>query len=148
MTYRIIIDTNLTISAFVWGGLPLQLFDQTVARRIPILISQAMIDELETTLRKPKFVPYLKARNLTFEGILSRVTALTEPVTPAIIPDLVVHDPKDQIILAAAVGGKASHLISGDKDLTSLEKYQAIIILTAAEFLALLNPPVDEPQKE
>lgn len=147
MTYRIVIDTNLTISAFVWGGLPLQLFNQTVENRIPILISQGMIDELEMTLRKPKFESYLIARNLTVEGIVSRVMAMTEPVTSAIIPSLVVRDPKDQLILAAAIGGKASHIVSGDKDLTSLGKYQTIIILTAAEFLALLKPPANETQK-
>lgn len=79
MIYRIVIDTNLTVSAFIWGGQPLHLFDQVIARRIPILISQAMIAELETTLRKPKFEPYLEARNLTVEDILARVMALMEP---------------------------------------------------------------------
>jgi len=148
MTYRIVIDTNLTISAFVWDGLPLQLFDQAFSRRVPILISQAMIDELEATLRKAKFTQYPKARNLTVEAILLHVTALTELVIPAPVPASVISDPKDQVILASAVGGKASHLISGDKYLTLLKKYQAIMILTAAEFLVLLNPSTDEPKKE
>jgi putative PIN family toxin of toxin-antitoxin system len=142
MSYRLVIDTNLTISALIWGGLPLRLYDQAVVRRIPILISQAMMDELETTLRKPKFARYLQERRLTVEGMMSRLAALTESVTPAAIPDRIVRDPKDQIILATAVGGSATHLISGDKDLTSLGQYHQITILTAAELLTLLNPLV------
>jgi hypothetical protein len=148
MSYRLVIDTNLTISAFIWGGLPLQVYDQAVSRRIPILTSQAMLDELERTLRKAKFTRYLQARNITVESILSHVAALTESVTPAIIPNLVVRDPKDQIIVAAAVGGDATHLISGDKDLTSLGNYQLTTILTAAEFLVLLNPPENDQKKK
>lgn len=143
MNYRVVVDTNLIISAFVWGGVPLRLFDQVVSLQIPLLTSQSMVDELDTTLRKSKFEGRLEVRKLTVENILPRYTAVTELVNPASIPAGIVRDRKDQMIVAAAVGGNASHLISGDKDLTTLAVYQEIVILTAAQFLAILNPPVE-----
>lgn len=143
MNYRVVIDTNLIISAFMWGGVPLRLFDQVVSLQIPLLTTQSMIDELDTILRRSKFEARLEARKLTVEHVLSRYTAVTELVNPASIPDTIVRDPKDQMILAAAAGGSASHLISGDKDLTTIAVYQNIVILTAGHFLAILNPPVE-----
>jgi predicted nucleic acid-binding protein len=50
--------------------------------------------------------------------------------------------------LAAAVGGSASHLISGDSDLTSLQQYNKVIILTVAQFLAMLNPSAETSSNE
>lgn len=51
------------------------------------------------------------------------------PLTP------VCRDPKDHIFLEAAVGGKAEHLVSGDKDLLVLKGIRGIPIVSPGIFL-------------
>lgn len=148
MKIQVVVDTNLIVSAFLWGGPPGQLISELLARGIPLLTTPAMIDELNTTLRKPKFDSRFRVKGVTHDELMDEYRHMTQLVTPTDIPDGSVRDPKDRIILAAAVGGSASHLISGDKDLTTLHQYNEVIILTPAQFLALLNPPPAEFTKD
>ena len=48
----------------------------------------------------------------------------------------ICRDAKDDKFLKSAVSSGAACLISGDKDLRSLNSFRGIIIATAAEFLA------------
>ena len=143
MKIRVVVDTNLIVSAFLWGGPPEKLINELLTRGIPMLTTQAMIDELDATLRKPKFIGRFQAHGVTPDDLIDTYRHITEFVTPAEIPDNSVRDPKDKIILAAAVGGSASHLISGDKDLITLQQYNEVIILTVAQFLTMLTSPTD-----
>jgi hypothetical protein len=143
MKFQVVVDTNLIVSAFLWGGPPGKLIGELLARGIPMLTTQAMIDELEATLRKPKFDSRFQAKGVTPDELMDEYRHMTQLVIHAEIPDDSVRDLKDRIILAAAVGGSASHLISGDKDLTTLQQYNNVIVLTVAQFLAMLTPPTD-----
>lgn len=65
MTLQVVVDTNLIITAFLWGGMPGTLIISTLlAHRIPLLTTPAMIDELNATLRKPKFDNGLQAKGI------------------------------------------------------------------------------------
>ncbi len=143
MTLQVVVDTNLIVSAFLWGGPPGKLISVLLTRGVPVLTSQAMIDELDATLRKPKFDSRFQAKGVTPDELMDEYRQMTQLVTPAEIPYDSVRDPKDRIILAAAVGGSASHLISGDTDLTTLQQYNEVVILTVAQFLAMLIPPTE-----
>jgi putative PIN family toxin of toxin-antitoxin system len=46
------------------------------------------------------------------------------------------RDPKDNRFLEAALEGKADIIVSGDADLLELQEFEAIPILSVAEFLA------------
>lgn len=115
MSYRVVVDTNLIISAFLWGGLPFQLLGALIANEIPLLASDEMIAELDAKLRGEKFTSRFQDKGSTPDQVMEQYRRIVEIVTPADIPKNVVRDPKDQMILSAAVGGEVSHLISGDK---------------------------------
>lgn len=51
---------------------------------------------------------------------------------------VVVDDPDDDMVIECAVVGQATYIITGDKHLLSLKKYQDIYILKAGDFLHLL----------
>jgi uncharacterized protein len=148
MKIQVVVDTNLIVSAFLWGGLPGKLISELLTRGIPMLTTQAMGDELDATLRKPKFESRFQAKGVTPDDLMDEYRHMTQLVTPAEIPDDSVRDLKDRIILAAAVGGSASHLISGDKDLTTLQQYNEVIVLSVAQFLAILNALTDTASDE
>jgi predicted nucleic acid-binding protein len=48
----------------------------------------------------------------------------------------VCRDPDDDMVLECAVVAGAQLILTGDKDLLSLNPYKGILILTPAEFLA------------
>ena len=52
---------------------------------------------------------------------------------------VVVDDPDDDMVIECAVIGKATYIITGDKHLLLLDKYQDIHILKAGDFLSLLD---------
>jgi putative PIN family toxin of toxin-antitoxin system len=143
MTMQLVLDTNHIISALLWGGSPGRLLDQLIRGEIPLLTSPELLSEPETTRRKPKLAARFEAQGRSIDGVMDEYRRITKMVVPADLPDGVVRDPQDKMILAAAVDGKASHLVSGDKDLTTLARYDDITILTAAELLTILAAPVD-----
>ena len=49
------------------------------------------------------------------------------------------RDPEDDHILACAKEGEADHVVSGDQDLLSLNRYEGISIVTPATFAAILK---------
>jgi|GEM_PF-144728 hypothetical protein len=143
MNYRVVIDTNLVISAFLWGGTPYALLNDIVVREIPLLTIAAMLSELDSALRKPKFSKRFHAQQRTVDNVMDEYRRLTTMVTPADIPAESVRDRKDGIVLAAAVGGSASHVVSGDNDLIVLGSYSNIAIVTAAALRTILNAAVE-----
>ena len=86
--------------------------------------------------------PRLRAKyGLTTEDVatvLSLILLRGEPVVPARRID-VCRDPTDNMVLEAAVAGQADAIVSGDKDLLTLNPFQGISILSPAAFLRMLH---------
>jgi predicted nucleic acid-binding protein len=59
------------------------------------------------------------------------VVEITDPV------EGVCRDPHDDKYLAAAVNSGAAFLVSGDRDLLDLKRYQRVEIVTPQEFIEL-----------
>ncbi|HEV8582491.1 MAG TPA: PIN domain-containing protein [Thermoanaerobaculia bacterium] len=55
---------------------------------------------------------------------------------PQEIPPVIEQDPDDDAVLACAVAARAEVIISGDRHLLNLGRFQAIQIITAAEAVA------------
>lgn len=149
---RATVDTNIFISATFWHGIPQQVITMFETGKATLVLSDAILAELDRKLRHKKFAAELAETGLTVDAIVSGVRAMADLALPADVPEDAIRDPKDRMILACAVGGSADVIVSGDRDLTDMGSYQAIPILTPAKFLALINPPVeppaDDPPKE
>lgn len=87
--------------------------------------------------------PYLRDRYSLGEGIFDVSFVLWEIAELVIDPPVVKvsSDPDDDKFLAAAVGGGAHYLVTGDvSDLLRLHKYRDVAIVSPREFLSLLRP--------
>jgi putative PIN family toxin of toxin-antitoxin system len=128
---KVVIDTNVFISAFGWDGKPEAVLLLMEQRRILNHTTDEIFDELRRVVAYPKlkFSPSLQTKILEFVFCWS---AFVRPdKTVAVVAD----DPDDDMFIACAVSAGARHIISGDPHLLAVGSYQSITILTPAQYL-------------
>jgi putative PIN family toxin of toxin-antitoxin system len=137
---RVVADTNLIVSAFLWGGTPRRLLNAVEAGDLELFTSRALIVELEDVLSRPKFAERLRRTRFSAAFLLARYTQLATPIAApeTSIPEL--RDRDDAAVLACALAARAELIVSGDHDLLVLKIYQDIRIVSAAEALTILTP--------
>ena len=137
---RIVIDTNLLVSALISDDLPRQLLNAAKASEFEFCTSETLLDELLNVLSREKFAARLSRSDLTPQGIVDDLRRLAVIVTPIAVPRVVSTDPDDDHVLAAALAGRADLIASGDKrHLLPLGSYEGVEIVTARQALARLG---------
>jgi uncharacterized protein len=136
-----VVDTNVFVSGLiVEKGLPHQLIKLLEEELFVLIISEKLRDELEEVLRRDKFSAFLSEDKLAkFFRMIDVISTIVLPNTS--IP-VEVRDPKDQKVLATAIGGKADYLVTGDEDLIVLNdssKLGRLKIVGVKEFLKLFE---------
>jgi len=131
---RIIIDTNLWISFLLtknFSGLDKIFSDSNLI----ILFSGELLDEFIEVAGRPKFKKYFTATDL--HELLIRIREHGEFI---ILKSSVkiCRDPKDNFLLSLSKDGKASHLITGDKDLLDLKIFGRTHIISIKNYLSQL----------
>jgi putative PIN family toxin of toxin-antitoxin system len=133
---RAVIDTNVIVSAFFWGGLPRQVLVEARTNRFRMVTSEELIDELVEDLSRPKFAARLAQIGETVESLLQvDFRALVEAVEPAVIDPVIIADLDDDVLLACSVGGAADFILSGDHHLLDLAVFGKIKIWQVHRFL-------------
>lgn len=133
------LDTNLVVSALLFGGIPRILLNLILAKEIAIVVSDNTSQELYDTLHKVKFAAKFADLSKTPRQMYNQFVSVTEHTETSPLENVNVRDPKDVIILECAVSGFATHIVTGDKDLLSLKSYADILIVTPSHFLSLLK---------
>ena len=132
---KIVIDTNVIVSAILFGGIPGGLIPLWKSGRIWPLASKEIIDEYIKVLAYPKFeLSEAEINYILYNEILTYFDIIQIKDSPVIIK----VDPSDDKFIHCAKAGKASSIISGDQHLLSLKSYHKIKILTPAKFLEIL----------
>ena len=143
MPMRAVVDTNVLLSALLWGGTPHALLEQVRNGRVTLLSSPALLAELARVIERPKFDVILQRSNTSRVQTLAEVRQLAEVIDPPPLAQPVSRDPDDDAVLALAIAARADMVISGDADLLSLLSFENIPILTPAQgLLKLSHEPV------
>ena len=115
--YRVVIDTNVFVSAILWGGNPQKVIQRWLDGAIRIYLSPFLASEIEMLLTRFGVTDEDKKR------FLDLLEAHALKVAPKhTIP--LCRDPKDNTLLELAVWTDADYLITGDKDLLVLKKVE------------------------
>ena len=128
---RAVLDTNTIVSGFGWGGPPAAVLDAALDGRFELVTSPALLDELHRVLSYPK----LQAVIGDSDELIELLALAAIVVTPTKTVEL-VRDPDDNRLIEAAQAGGADVIVTGDKDLLTLEEVGQISMLTPREFLA------------
>lgn len=132
----VVIDTNVIISALLFGGTPGRLIDLWKAGRIKIFICKEIVDEIVRVLAYPRF--QLSENEINYL-LYYEILAYTEIVEIGSGPEIISQDPSDDKFIRCAQAAGASFIISGDKHLLSAKTFKKIKILTPAGFLKTLD---------
>jgi putative PIN family toxin of toxin-antitoxin system len=130
VTVRVVADTNILISALMFGGLPGSFLDLALMNAFTLVTSPALLDELDEKLRAKFGVSKEDA-----EAIRRKLEGVASIVQPAIVLKLIVEDPDDNRVLECAEEGKADTIVSGDRHLLRLESFGNTPIVRVREFL-------------
>ena len=126
----IVIDSSVWISALIFGGNPGKILKLFVDNKVEVVMSEEIITELRRIIIN-KFPLFVNSLNL-LEASLRKDTVFVQLGSITIDAS---RDVDDNRILETAYIGKAKYIISGDKDLLVLKKYEDIKILSPVDFL-------------
>jgi putative PIN family toxin of toxin-antitoxin system len=130
---KIVIDTNVFISAFVFKGRAATVYHYCASAET-IFISEWILEELTRILHRKFDVPEADIQD--FVALLSERCSLAHPTSP--LP-AICRDPDDNHILQLAEHIAADFLVTGDKDLLSLGSFASARIVTPGEFSELFG---------
>ena len=129
---RIIIDTNLWISFLLTNDFS-KLNKLFADKSVTLLFSETLLNEFMEVVQRPKFKKYFTLHDL--ENLLIQINYEAEFIE--VESDIVIcRDPKDDFLLSLAKDGKATHLITGDKDLLEINVFGKTKIVTITNYLA------------
>ncbi|MBT3191339.1 MAG: putative toxin-antitoxin system toxin component, PIN family [Verrucomicrobia bacterium] len=135
-----VLDTNVLISALVFGGQLSPLVDMMSEGQLRMFLSKQLLQELARVLSYPKISRVLARRRLTAENIIRAVVEQAAIVVAKPFDKIVITaDPADDAVLACADTARAGWIVSGNSHLTDLGEFRGIPIVTPAQFL-LMNP--------
>jgi putative PIN family toxin of toxin-antitoxin system len=129
---RAVIDTNITVSGLLFGGIPLEIIRAALACEFTWVTSPALMEETRKVLRSEKFgLPILEIKKMT-----RPLFEVADIIIPAYPLDVIKRCPADNRVLECSVEGECSLIVTGDRrDLLTLKRYKHIEIINAREFL-------------
>jgi uncharacterized protein len=133
---RIVLDTNVALSALLWRGTPYQLLEAVRQRPdLQLISSAALLEELADVLTRPSPAKRLAGIGKYAQAVLADYLEVVEVVSPSEVPRVVPNDADDDHVIAAAVAASAEFIVSGDFDLQSVGSHKGIAIVSAATAL-------------
>lgn len=136
---RVVLDTNVVISALLWQDKPGELLDKAGEGFIELFTSETLLSELAAVLEQPKLAGRVQTIGTTSALLVQRFRYAATVVSPEPLGAPVSRDPDDDHVLACALCARADVVVSGDEDLLVLGRVRATRILTVAAALAGLS---------
>ena len=127
-------DTNVWVEGVRWRGNAYQVIRRGESGAYTVVTSHALLYELMRVLRRV----FAFSDDSTYEWY-ARIHCFAEVVNPTVFLNVITRDPDDNRVLECAVAGQCGHIVSRDRDLLDLERYDEIEIVDVEQFLKVLN---------
>jgi putative PIN family toxin of toxin-antitoxin system len=132
---KIIVDANVFVSSYFWGGNPQMLLERVIAGLDELYISREILDEIKDVLGRPKFHADINEIELYMDSIkeIANIIVVQEDIK------IESRDKDDNKYIECAVSGNVDYIISGDIHLLEIKQYRNIKIMKVKEYLDIVN---------
>ena len=127
---KIVLDTNVIVSALVFGGVPRQILELAETGEFEVFYSTAIQAEVRRVL-----LGTFGWSQSHLDEVWPILWSIGQPVVPRRKVKAVIADPDDDRILECALAAKADYVVSGDRHLLRLGSYLSIAIKSPRDFL-------------
>jgi putative PIN family toxin of toxin-antitoxin system len=136
---KIVVDANIFVSSYFWGGNPRKIFERIIAELDELYISQEILDEIKEVISRPKFHADTNEINFYIDSIkeVANKIEVKEKIK------IVSKDKNDDKYIECAISGDVNYIISGDIHLLEIKECENIKIVKAKEFLDIVNSAND-----
>jgi len=131
---HVVLDTNIIVSAYLGGALE-GIIVAWKSSEFTLVVSKEIAEEYLDVLRRPK----LKIEKTEIDDFAALLLDRAEFVIPLEALDVIANDPSDNKFLEAAVAGNAKFIVSGDGHLLELESFRKVVIISARQFVDMLQ---------
>lgn len=139
---RVCLDANLLISALLHSKperTPSKIVQAALSGRFHLILSHSTLWELKKAVETKSYLSArISADEITEFVATLQLVATIVPEVSELLP-AVTRDPGDDYLVAHAVMSDIDYLVTGDKDLLVLEQVHNTLILSPAEFVAILD---------
>ncbi|KAF0206994.1 MAG: putative toxin-antitoxin system toxin component, PIN family [Actinomycetota bacterium] len=126
---RVVLDTNVYISAYGLGGKPAALMRAAILSEYTLITSPAILTEVAD-----KLYEVLGFDDEHVRDVIRQIARVAEVVRPTDRVHILADD-ADNRVLECAVAGEADLIVSGDKHLLDLGAYESVRVARVAELL-------------
>ena len=130
---KVVLDTNVFLSAVFFGGVPGRVLQAWRDRRLELILSVPIFSEYQQAAER------LTARFgcVDIERLLLLLASSCEFIDPPPLPRQLCTDPDDDKFIACAVAAHCPFIVSGDRALLRQSGYAGIAILRPRDFATL-----------
>ena len=137
---RAVLDANVFVSGIISAqGVPGRILDAWRADQFHLVISYAILQEIERVLQYPKIARRHQWSNDERRNFLAELTLFASLTPGDIRVQVIAECPADDRYLECALEGRADYVVSGDRHLLQLKTYQGISIISPRLFLNILE---------
>jgi putative PIN family toxin of toxin-antitoxin system len=130
---KIVLDANIFISSFFWGGNPRSVMERVIMGTDELFITKEILDEIEAVIGRPKFhADKEKAAYFinSIEEIGSKIVSKKQINNGS-------RDKTDNKYIECGITAGVDYIVSGDIHLLELKEYKKIKIVTAKNYLEI-----------
>jgi putative PIN family toxin of toxin-antitoxin system len=131
MGKKVVLDTNVFVSALGWKGASREIFEDCIGGNLELFISVEIFAEMKRVLNYPKFKFSQEEINEFLDQILEAGNLVETKVKVEKIKD----DPSDNKFLECAVTVDADYIISRDPHILKIKEFEGIKIMSPEDFI-------------
>lgn len=135
---RVVFDTNVVVSALVFGGRLGWLRVAWGARTVTPVVCRETVAEVLRVLAYGKFRLTQAEQHVLLRDYLPAAETVRLPHPPPVLP-MKCRDREDEVFLQLALASGADALCSGDADLLALREAAAVTIISPDELRPIIG---------
>jgi len=131
---RVVLDTNVLVSAVVSDGKPRKLFMKGLENKFSIVTSDLLLAEFARVVRRSKF----RTNDREIRRMTLALRSSAEVINVKTRFSVVKDDPEDDVVIETAYDGHADFIVTGDNHLLALQRFRGIEIISVEMLFDML----------